>query len=159
MPIAPERIDAAVGEIEAALAGVPHPGDDRLLHPQCRDDLDIREFRGSLDWRDVPSELIVRNYAAPSFFSAHAFRYYMPAFMIWTLRHYGAVEYAAESTVCALDPGTDRELLYDFQVSKFALFTPAQRSAVIRFLHTLADDAYLGPLAESALLHYWRDAA
>jgi hypothetical protein len=116
----------------------------------------VVEFYGAVDRRDLTDEIIIRSYAAPSFFSAEAFEYYMPAFMIWSLTHADSIEFVPESTVSAFDPtGTD-PTLYDFQVSKYALFTAAQRDAVIRFLETFASDPDLGLIAQAALDTYWR---
>lgn len=155
MALDPQAVEAAVAAIEQAFAGLTVPGDDALLHPQCMDDGDIAEFYGAPDWRELPDELLIRSYAAPAFFSAAAFRYYLPAFMLWSLRHAESPEYLAEATLRAFDPGAPTEPLHDFQVSKFALFDANQRRAVVRFLEVLSRDDNLGPLAEAALRGYW----
>lgn len=155
MALDPDTVRTAIAEIEAAFAGLSPPGDARLLHPRCMDDGDVADFLGALDRRRLSDEAIVRNYAAPSFFSAEAFQYYMPAFMTWSLTHSDTIEYAPESTIRALDPTNANAELYDFQVSKFALFTEPQRKAVIRFLQAFAADADLGPIARDALTNYW----
>lgn len=155
MALDPQAVAAAVAAIEAAFAELTPPGDDALLHPQCRDDGDIAEFYGAPDRRELPEALLIRSYAAPSFFSAAAFRYYLPAFMLWALSHPESPEYLAEATLRAFDPGGAGEALRDFQVSKFALFDAAQRRAVVRFLEAFAGDRELGPLAAAALRGYW----
>jgi hypothetical protein len=149
-------IRRAVQEIENAFAGMTPPGDDELLHPLCMDDGDVVDFCGGPDRSRLSDDMIIRNYAASSFFSARAFQYYMPAFMIWTLKHYDTIEYVAEATVRAFDPGTGNQRLRSFQVSKFALFSEQQRQAVIQFLRTISSDAQLGSIAEAALENYWR---
>jgi len=155
MELDPDVIQTTIVEIETAFSGLSPPGDARLLHPQCMDDGDIVDFYGVLDRRRLSDDTIINNYAAPSFFSAEAFRYYMPAFMIWSLNHYDTIEYAPESTIRAFDPTSSGPGLYDFQVSKFALFTEPQRVAIIRFLQALSPDPDLGPIAREALTNYW----
>ena len=155
MPMDPNEIQAAIEAIETAFAGLTLPSDDKLLHPQCMDDGDIKDFYGGPKASALPDEMIIGNYAAPSFFSAEAFQYYMPAFMLWALRHPDTVEYAPESTLHALDPAATGTDLHAFQVSKYALFTDAQRRAVIAFLRAFSRDADLGPIAESALANHW----
>ena len=156
MALDPTSVRAAIREIEAAFAGLAPPGDAKLKHPLSMDDVDIVDFYGAPDWRDIADETIVAGYAAPSFFSAEAFQYYMPAFMVYSLRHYDSVEFAPESTVWAFDPAAlGDEDLRRFQISKFALFTDPQRRAAVRFLETLAPDPELGPLATNALANYW----
>ena len=142
--------------IDAAFAGVPPPGDDQLLHPHCMDDGDIADFYGGPDVRALSGAFLIRNYAAPSFFSASAFRYYVPAFMRWSLAHPGSVEFVVKSTVRAFDPGPPGYRLRDFQLSKFAHFDADQRRAVILFLEAFEADAELGPVAAAALAHHWR---
>lgn len=150
-----DTLRQTVAEIEAAFAGLTPTGDERLLHPQCMDDNDIADFYGAPDYRQVPGDTLTRNYAAPSFFSAEAFQYCIPAFMIWSLRHADTLEYAAESTIRAFDPTYDDPRLREFQISKFALFTAPQRAAIIRFLEAFLADPDLGPIARSALDNYW----
>ena len=155
MALDPEAIQTAIEQIESAFAGLAPPGDDKLLHPRCMDDGDIVDFYGAPDWRRVSDETVIANYAAPSFFSAEAFQYYMPAFMVWSLRHHDTIEYAPESTIHALDPTSGGEAMRAFQMSKYALFMPAQRQAVIRFLQTCSLDPELGPIAKDALSNHW----
>ena len=138
MALDPYAIASAVEEIEAAFGGLAPPGDDALLHPQCRDDNDIAEFYGAPRWQDLPGDFLVRNYAAPSFFSAEAFR-----------------EYLAEATLRAFDPGAPGDPLHGFQASKFALFGAAQRRAVAAFLAAFRGEPDLGEIAEAAL-KYWK---
>lgn len=155
MELDPEAVHVAVAAIETAFAELHPPGDERLLHPRCMDDGDIADFYGAPDWRDLEEESIVRNYAAPSFFSAEAFQYYMPAFMVWSLRHADSPEYAVEATLLAFDPDAAGEALRAFQLSKFVLFSDAQRRAVVCFLETFAQDSGLGSLAGAALRSHW----
>ncbi len=155
MVLDPDIIRTTVAEIELAFSGLSPPGDARLLHPQCMDDGDIVDFYGALDRRQLTDDSIISNYAAPSFFSAEAFQYYMPAFMIWSLNHCDTIEYAPESTIRAFDPTNENPGLYEFQVSKFALFTDRQCAAVIRFLQAFSPDPDLGSIARDAMNNYW----
>ncbi len=155
MVLDPDMIRTTVAEIEAGFSGLSPPGDAGLLHPQCMDDGDIVDFYGAPDRRQLTDDMIISNYAAPSFFSAGAFQYYIPAFMIWSLNHYDTIEYAPESTIRAFDPTNEAPGLYEFQVSKFALFTEPQCAAVIRFLQAFSPDPDLGPIAMDALENYW----
>jgi len=40
------------------------------------------------DWQEVPDERLEVHGASISFLTPHSFRYYIPAFMIWTLKHF-----------------------------------------------------------------------
>jgi len=133
------------------------PADDELLHSDCRDDVDILEFYGGIKWQEMTDDMVVYVYAAPTAFSAKAFQYYLPAYLIWTLRNPDSPDYAGESTLLALDPGTPDESLHDFRKSKFAMLTLEQRGLVREVLCHFANHAYFGELAETALLNYWLD--
>lgn len=98
---------------------------------------------------------IIANCTAPSFFSAAAFQYFMPDFVIWSLRHHDTIEYTPESTIRAFDPANGGPPLSESRVSMYALFTEQQRAAVIRFLQAFASNPDLGPIAREALTNYW----
>ncbi len=134
------------------------PADEELLHPDCMDDVDVLEFYGGVRWQEMTDEMVVYSYAAPTAFSAVAFAYYLPAYLIWTLNNADRTEIAGESILLALDPGTEKELLHDFRKSKFERLTNDQVEAVKGFLWHLETHADLGPFAQAALVNYWIDA-
>ncbi|MDX1710961.1 MAG: DUF6714 family protein [Rhodovibrionaceae bacterium] len=168
MPLDRERIAAVRRQIEAAFAAAEQPGDGELLHPQCMDDVDILSFYsdaacnaafgGAPHWREVPDATIVYEYAALTAFSPKAFRFYLPAYLLYTLAHYADPEYAAESTLRALDPGTDKEMLHGFMASHYALLDAAETDAVVAFLELMAEDPDLAEFAEAALVNWWYGA-
>lgn len=144
-------------DIDLAFADLEPPGDDELLHPDCMDDVDILDFYGGLTCEDMTDERVVYNYAALTSFSAQAFQYYLPRYMVWTLNNRDSIEIATESLLQALDPGTEREMLHEFRKSKFELLIKSQAAVVKRFLWYLADHPDLGEFADSALVNYWID--
>lgn len=151
--------DTLIAEIKQAFSATRMPSDDELLHPDCMDDVDILEFYGGVEWQSLSDHQIVYSYAALTAFSALAFQYYLPAYLIWTLRNKDSVEYASESTLLALDPGTEKEMLHDFRKSKFSRLDQAQVAVIRKFLQTLLEHDDLGPLALSALENYWSEDA
>lgn len=142
--------------IDLAFGGVVPPDDGQLLHPRCIDDGDIADFYGQPDIHTLSDGFLIRNYAVPSFFSAEAFRYYMPVFMRWSLANPGSVTYVVESSVHAFDPGPAGNSLRDFQISKFVLFDDAQGHAVVLFLEAFEQGTDLGPVAAAASAHHWQ---
>lgn len=145
----------AIAQIEVAFSDLTPPAHGAVLHPQCMDDGDILDFYGGPDWRALSGDMIIGNYAASSFFSAAAFRYYMPAFMTWSLKNPDSVEYVVESTLLAFNPDDGGAALRDFQLSKYTDFTPVQRQAVVAYLEAFEKHPELGHLA-AAPLAYWR---
>lgn len=155
MPKVTTTTEALATQIIAAFDGLDRPTDDELLHPECMDDVDVLEFYGGVTWREMTDQMIVYGYAAPTAFSAKAFQYYLPAYLLWTLRNSDSPEYASESILLALDPGTSKEMLHEFRKSKFNQLTTAQKEVVLRFLYHFSDHPELGEFAESALVNYW----
>ena len=103
--------------LQAAFAQAQRPVNAKLLHPDCRDDGDIAEYYGCPDWESLSDAFIVRNYASLLFLSPSAFRYYLPAFLLWLIRNPKSPEIAAETIFLSLDPGTESEHLHAFRMS------------------------------------------
>lgn len=148
---------AAVARIAAAFGGLAHPGDGKLLHPQCRDDMDIEAFYGGLDWRDVPAGTLARENASLCFMSAVGFQFYLPAYMHWALGNPDDPSASIEHVLYELDPGAPEDELHAFQVSKYRLLTLDQAGAIVAFLEVFRQVEGRGALAEAALA-YWRGA-
>lgn len=154
-----DRYATTIRQIETAFTDVAYPGDDRMLHPDCYDDMDIAAFYGGTSWRDIPATTIAHENAALSFASAAAFQYLIPAYMIWTLETIDTGDGSIEHTLWSLDPDFSNGRFRDFQLSKFALLTPEQRSAIKAFLAALLDHRYVADDAKSALDNHWGSAS
>ena len=133
-----------LAQIDAAFATVPRPGNDELLHPNCADDNDIMALYEVTDWHDLSDATVENEYAALSFLSPAGFRYFISAYMSFTLRHPESGAAAVESTIWSLSPVNDQH----FNRSKFILFNAAQSAAVVAFLEAMGayeevDDALL----------------
>ena len=128
---------------------MPRPPDDELLHPEARDDGDIKGLYGVRHWRELPEATVEGEYAALFFLGPAGFRHFLPAYMAWVLRHPESGAAVVGSTIFALTPA--RGDLRAFSLSKFSLFDAAQRAAVLAFLEALSpyDDV-------AAALAYWR---
>ncbi|MBE7386126.1 MAG: hypothetical protein F6J95_032650 [Leptolyngbya sp. SIO1E4] len=107
-------------------------------------------------WWEVPDEWIAEFYEILSFVDPKGFRYYIPAYMIWMLKHYDdTYSNTAGSTVYSFlsYPG-----LEDWQQQRFGLLNEAQAQAVCHFLKHmvwLGDDAVDAVAAQEALQQYW----
>jgi Family of unknown function (DUF6714) len=130
----------AIEAIEAAFAAVPRPTNEELLHPRCADDNDIVGLYPFQDWRTVPDDVIEREYAALSFLSAAGYRFFIPAFLLFTLRHPDSGAAVVDSTIWSLFPEMHDGDLMAFTRSKFASLTPAERRAIERGLEALAPE-------------------
>jgi signal transduction histidine kinase len=79
-----------IAKIEAAFAARPYPGDDQLVADATDgESAEIAEaFRG-LHWSEPSPEMLEYHYSALTFFTAAAWRYYVPAFMLAFIEHPG----------------------------------------------------------------------
>lgn len=145
-------IDEALAAIESAFADVVRPGNGELLHADCSDDMDLEALYPIRDWRAMTDEDVVGCYASLSFLSAEGFRYFIPAYMSFVLRHPGSPEAVVSSTVWAFDPTIYDDSLADFVASKHALLDARQREAVRAFLEAMVP---FEPDAGRAL-RYWQ---
>src|SRR5215210_2470119 len=90
------RRAALVVEISAAFDGVSREGGTTLHEAEAMDDWKSPEEQRAarrLDpetrWQDVPDADISACCSALSFLNERGFRYYIPAFMVYSLRHWG----------------------------------------------------------------------
>lgn len=151
-------LDDVLAQIDSAFADVPRPVNDALLHPNCFDDNDIAALYGVADWRDLSDAMVENEYAALAFLSPEGFRYFIPAYMAWTLRYPESGAAVVQSTIMSLSPEYDQM----FNPSKFTLFDETQTAAVVAFIETMTpyqkDDDGLELWLRRGLddgLHYW----
>jgi len=153
--------DEIVAEINEAFAGVCRGS--TTLHEalvlDAQGSEDERKAARARDteqrWQDVPDAVIESHHSILRFLCPESFRYYIAAYMVWSLRHHRESEsLTSDFTIYALSPR--------FQMAdKFASFSPAQARAVQRYLQFMAEhgeDYSDDKQARFALKAYWNDA-
>ena len=101
------------------------------------------------DWRRIPAVALNRCHSSLSFFDAEGMRFHLPAFLSADLK--GSYDFGMAFCLTRLG---------ELHNKQFALFTPAQRSAVRAFLlHIYADPDYKfdRPDIRRALNTYWTE--
>ena len=129
--------EEAIAVVVAAFTGAPRPSNAELLHPDCADDADIVALYGFDDWREVPDDVVEREYAAPSFLSASGFLHFLPAYMRFVLRHPDGGAAVVSSTIWSLQPSLYDEDLAAFARSKFVLLETSHKLAIVAFLEAM----------------------
>jgi hypothetical protein len=129
-------------QIEAAFADVPRPPNQDLLDANAYDDGDLQMLYGVASWREATDDDVQREWAALLFLSPAGFRHFLPAYMLWSLRHAESGAAVIESTVLALTPA--------YSLKKFALLDAAQQAAIVSFLEAMA-----GVIEVDEALEYW----
>ena len=107
-------------------------------------------------WQDVPAADIARYHWILSFLDPIGFRYYLPAYMVWTLKNYECNDSMSdESTIFALGI---LEKYHAHIMERFVLFSRPQAEAVCAFLRFIEKYAFVcgyNEDAHKALKQYW----
>jgi hypothetical protein len=117
-----------------------------------------RELDTDCRWEDVPDRLIEENDSALCFLDPMGFRYYLPAYMVWSLRNHETSEtFSHNHPICSLalsDSGSMRR----WQLELFQVFNDTQAKAICKFLRFMAQRDELIVCvneARAALDAYW----
>ncbi len=114
--------------IEAAFNQVPYPGDDAIAMHECPECRDIRrDFRGQSPWT-LNATVLERRYDSLPLLGPHAYQYFLPAYMIYSIGHPDSL--LARFTRYSLAPSDFDE--HDRQ--RFELFTASQKASIIALL-------------------------
>lgn len=74
-----------VTQIRESFRDRPYPGDDNLVAADDYEGIDVRRDFKRRRWEEVPPAIIEHNYNNLHSFTAEAFCYYLPAFLIYSL--------------------------------------------------------------------------
>lgn len=151
-----------IRKIEEAFADSQYPGDDRLVydrsgrHFECEEI--AKDFRGK-DWREIPLETLRYHSDSLFFFTSKAYKFYLPAYLMASIRSYREADIISSNVVYSLtypeETGTKMELFID----RTNCFSSTQKLAIRSFLEFLlaqhSNDFPLGDL-NIALDRFWR---
>jgi len=158
-------LSAALAAVHSAFEGVRLDGGVSLVQARAMDDyqpVPPQSDENDARWQDVTDETL-RNYNdVHPFLCARSFRFYIPAFMSWILRHLDDVDGRdsglADSAIFFLIPSN-----VDFPETppappRFSLLSHAQRHAISLFLrYVSANSECHRPEAEQAINDFWGD--
>jgi hypothetical protein len=155
---------ATLDAIRRAFAGVPR-GAVTLHEADVIDDYgsdaarrEARRLDRDGSWDQIPDEDIERYSNVLCFLDPEGWRYHIPAYMTWTLRHFRASQsFTVDATIYTFDPHVGDRHLRRHSGARFRLLDEAQSRAVCRFLRYMADqDDYADAgAARHALDAYW----
>ena len=97
-----------------------------------------RELDRERSWNEVPNHVIEELYSVLRFLDAPGFRFYIPAYMSWTLAHHRTSDSpSAHSTIVALNPGSE-PTEWNWNYTRFRLFDERQRATIVQFLEYMS---------------------
>lgn len=113
-------------------------------------------------WGEVPTDLIEQLQVLPHL-DAKGFRYYIPAYMLWTLQNFDTSDsFSSDATIYALAP-SGKDKLWDLHMTHYSLLNKEQRNAIKKFLLFCSDEELWGVLdtvvAKQGLDKYWSTVA
>ena len=118
-----------------------YPGAEQIVNDLGGGDLERKQIREEFsryeDWRDVPRELLQREQDALPMFEPQGFRFYLPAYMLFSVEDYEGADIIPECIVGLLtlpDEGTE---FYEFIRERLVLFSEEERKAILHFLEYL----------------------
>lgn len=106
-------------------------------------------------WDQIPEATLTECQAALSHFDEESFRYYLPAFLLYAVRHINAdiLTEAGELVGSIVFSVTHRS---NYNLARYKRLTDTQIDAVIAFLHFVADAGTReSQYAQKALKRYW----
>jgi hypothetical protein len=120
---------------------------------------DAGNSRSDTTWKDISDREIEECNCQLAHMEAEEFRYYLPAYMSYSIRNVHAPWWDLDIlgfTVSSLSP-SDWTGTSSYIVSQLRLLNEAQRNVVVAFLHFVAEhaDRYHSPDAKEALEQYW----
>ena len=144
--------DVARGSITLHEADVLDGGDPDSERAAAR----ARDTEGH--WQQVPAAAIEAHPSILSFLCPESFRYYLAAYMVWSLLHYRTSgSLSSDFTIYALTPNTNKPLK-PWKLARFSVFSPAQARSICRYLQFMAEhgDGHADSWqARVALDSYW----
>ena len=107
-------------------------------------------------WQDVPAQDIEDNYPVLTYLDAEGFRYYLPAFMVWSLKNYQtSASVSVDAPIYELDLSGNEDRR-ERKMEQFRLFSDEQRVAACRFLRFMSEQVDAdASMARPALDNYW----
>ncbi len=110
-----------------------------------------RELDTESSWEEIPDEWIKNSGGALSYYDPQSWQYYIPAYMIWSLKYFRISDsIASNCTIYTFDLSEDDPESKQYAMERFQQLDQKQSVAVCRFLRYMdCDDA------KKALQKYW----
>jgi hypothetical protein len=161
-----DEAEAIVEAIRSAFAGVPR-GSITIHEAEVIDSYgseaerqNARRLDTETDWSRVPDKAIEECTTALSHLDPNGWRYYIPAYMIWSLRYFRVrSSFVSDLTIYTFDPSSGDPRLHAYKLDRFRLLDRAQSRAINWFLRYMAanDDHADSRVAKIVLDELWHE--
>lgn len=132
-----DEIPQLVKDIRTAFADSVYPGDENIVPVSSRNiDDESDEIKAAFlgkHWKEADLSLLLSQIFAQAFFTAQAFRFYLPAYMIVVLNEWKPSGIVAEFLLYSLEP-TEDEIINRRFFERINGFSDAQINVIRRFI-------------------------
>jgi len=134
MSIPKEQLETLKLKIIEAFADVPYPKGVIAPH-ECDECQDVRKTFAELDWKTIDQQILENNYDKLPLFSPEAFHFFLPAYLIYSLKHFeDKYNEVPEFTIYTLTPDKSLKENPTCWQEKFENFTLEQFNLIYDFL-------------------------
>ncbi len=120
--------------IDAAFAETPQPAPEALLNQHCCECAETSAAFAGKPWQEISLDDLLAG-RETALLSAPAWRYYLPAMMIWCIRAPDVVDVIQDNLVFQLEPPADGRGVPEWFAERATGFSEEQRAAIAAFLH------------------------
>ena len=125
--------DEIVEQITVAFASTARPAPEALRNDHCCECAETADAYGGLPWTEISLPDVLRG-RETALLSAAAWRYYLPALMIWCIRAPDVVDVIQDNLVYQLEPPAAGRGVPEWFAERSPGFSDAQRAAIVAYL-------------------------
>jgi hypothetical protein len=157
--------------IQESFGSMPYPGDEQIVTGENSEDQKILRLLKGLHWRDVPLETLDHLRSDLTFMSPEAFRFYLPAFMIYSIVDFDRADVAVDRVIANLTllfasdiwskpshAEEDERWWRNWFFERVSGFDVLQAKVIREFLEYMRDvngERFLNQEPQTALDRYW----
>ena len=120
--------------IRRAFSETPQPTPEALFNRHCCECVDVSTAYAGKHWTDISLDDVLAG-RETALLTAIAWRYYLPAVMIWCIRAPDSVDVIQDNLVYQLEPPTEVRGVPEWFKERATGFTEEQRAAIVVYLH------------------------
>ena len=130
--------DAIVRQIQEAFAATELPPPETMINNHCCECADVSAAFAGKRWPEVTLDDVMRGREI-ALLTPAAWRYYLPAFLTWTIRAPETVDVLQDNLVYQLEPPRDGQGVPEWFNERAVDFSAEQRRAIVGFLEWYRD--------------------
>ena len=126
--------DDIIQLIRRAFSETPQPEQEALFNHHCCECVEVSEAYAGKHWTDISLDDVLAG-RETALLSAAAWRYYLPAVMIWCIREPDTVDVIQDNLVYQLEPPAEGRGVPEWFNERMTGFSEEQRAAIVAYLH------------------------